>query len=37
MIAFAAHHDRIGLWQNNSGELNFNPGLSIDETPVRQR
>ena len=37
MIAFAAHHDRTGLWQNKSGELNFNPGLSIDETPTAQR
>jgi N6-L-threonylcarbamoyladenine synthase len=37
MIAFAAHHDKIGLWQNKTGELNFNPGLSIDETPTEQK
>jgi N6-L-threonylcarbamoyladenine synthase len=37
MIAFAAHHDKIGSWQNKTGELNFNPGLSIDETPTDQK
>jgi N6-L-threonylcarbamoyladenine synthase len=37
MIAFAAHHDRSGLWQNKSGELNFNPGLTIDDAPAEQR
>ena len=31
MIAFAAHCDRTGLWSNKNGELNFKPGLSIDE------
>ena len=31
MIAFAAHCDRTGLWFNKNGELNFKPGLSIDE------
>jgi N6-L-threonylcarbamoyladenine synthase len=36
MIAFAAHHDKTGLWNNKTGELNFNPGLSIDDTPTEQ-
>ena len=31
MIAFAAHCDRPGLWPNKNGELNFKPGLLIDE------
>ena len=34
MIAFAAHCDRTGLWSNKNGELNFKPGLSIDEATI---
>ena len=33
MIAYAAYQDRNGLWPNEKGELNFNPGLSLDDIP----
>ncbi|MEL0098364.1 MAG: tRNA (adenosine(37)-N6)-threonylcarbamoyltransferase complex transferase subunit TsaD [Opitutae bacterium] len=33
MIAYVAHHDRVGLWSNRGGILNFNPSLSLDAVP----
>ena len=35
MIAHAAHLDHDGLWGNDQGRLNFNPGLTLDALPVK--
>lgn len=34
MIAHAAHHDPNGLWPNDGGILNFNPGLTLENIPA---
>jgi N6-L-threonylcarbamoyladenine synthase len=33
MIAHAAYLDPDGLWPNDDGQLNFSPGLTLDELP----
>ncbi len=35
MIAHASHYDPVGVWPNENGRLNFNPGLTLESIPAK--